>query len=51
MFENALIIIARRWHCRVLYEVIKWEDQEDWRGEINRDIRYTHYFPIPKLEL
>lgn len=51
MFENELIVVARRGHCRVLYEVIKKENHEDWRGEIDRDIRYTHYLPIPKVEL
>ena len=51
MFENALIAVARSEHNRVYYEVIKLEDQEDWRGEIDRDIRYTHYLPIPKVVL
>ena len=51
MFDNALVIVARSECYRVYYEVIEWEDQEDWRGEIDRDIRYTHYLPIPKVKL
>lgn len=49
MFENALIIVARSERNRVYYDVIKWEDQEDWRGEIDRNSRYISYLPIPKV--
>lgn len=24
---------------------------DGWRGEIDRDVDYTHYLPIPKLEV
>lgn len=46
MFENALIIVARSERNRVYYDVIEKENQDDWRGEIDRNIRYTHYLPI-----
>ena len=46
MFENELIIVARSELYTVDYDVIKREQQADWRGEIDRNIRYTHYLPI-----
>jgi hypothetical protein len=46
MFENELIIVARSELYRVYYDVIKREKQVEWRGEIDRNIRYTHYLPI-----
>lgn len=51
MFENELIIVARSELYRVYYDVIKRENQVEWRGEIYRNIRYTHYLPINYLPI
>lgn len=51
MFENELIIVARSELYRVYYDVIKREKQVEWRGEIDRNIRYTHYLPINYLPI
>lgn len=51
MFKNELIVVARSERNRVYYDVIKLENQEYWRGEIEINTIYTHYLPIPKVEL
>ena len=42
---------ARSELYRVYYDVIKREKQVEWRGEIYRNIRYTHYLPINYLPI
>lgn len=49
MFENTLIVVARNQRNRVYYDVIKRENQEYWRGEIEIDKIYTHYMIIPEV--
>lgn len=49
MFKNELIIVARSEYNRFYYNVIELENQADWRGEIDRDICYTHYLPIKEI--
>lgn len=49
MFKNALIVVARSQRNRVYYDVIKRENQEYWRGEIEINTIYTHYMLIPEV--
>lgn len=53
MFASLPIVVAqKRSGESILYESIcDLNDVYDWRGEIDRDIDYTHYLPIPKLEV
>lgn len=47
MFDNALIIVTRNEFYRVYYDVIKRENKKDWKNKIIKDLRYTHYLPVP----
>ena len=51
MFTSLPIVVAKQYPdgC-ILYESICiWNSIYGWRGEIMRDVKYTHYLPIPIL--
>lgn len=51
MFTSLPIVVAQESpDGSILYESICiLNDIYAWRGEIDRDVTYTHYLPIPKL--
>lgn len=50
MFKHELFVVRDK--CDELgYEGYCLCTNPDWRGEIDRDTSYTHYLPIPKVEL
>ncbi len=53
MFSNIPIVLLYKLpDGRKVYEGISDTDFIDpWRGDIDRDVCYTHYLPIPKLEV
>ena len=53
MFSNLPIVLSYKLiDGRKVYEGISDTDYIDsWRGDIDRDVCYTHYLQIPKLEV
>lgn len=53
MFTSLPIVVAEQYpDSSVLYSAIcDLNSIDGWRGEIDRNIDYTHYLPIKKLEL
>ena len=52
MFTSLPIVLAEQYpDGSILYEAVcELNSIEGWRGEIDRNIDYTHYLPIKKLK-